>query len=72
MVPGTERRLTGFFCWEIFGGKGIPVSTAAAEAEPVYMNPGSASIPKEDSRHGDMMLDENGVVWKEWGRKYPD
>ncbi len=32
----------------------------------VYMNPGSASIPKEDSHHGYMTL-ENGVfLWKDF------
>jgi putative phosphoesterase len=30
----------------------------------VYMNPGSVSIPKEDSPHSYMILDENACVWK--------
>jgi len=29
------------------------------------MNPGSVSIPKEDSRHGYMIFDETSAYWKE-------
>lgn len=29
-----------------------------------YVNPGSVSIPKEDSWHGYMMLDDRALVWK--------
>jgi predicted phosphodiesterase len=29
------------------------------------MNPGSLSIPKENSRHGYMVLDDDGFVWKD-------
>lgn len=38
----------------------------------VYMNPGSISIPKENSCNSYMMIDENGFVWKnlEDGTKY--
>ncbi len=32
----------------------------------VYMNPGSVSIPKEDSHHGYMILEENKFVWKDF------
>jgi hypothetical protein len=31
----------------------------------IYMNPGSLSIPKENSRHGYMVLDDDGFVWKD-------
>ena len=31
----------------------------------IYMNPGSVSIPKENSWHGYMLIDENGCVWKD-------
>lgn len=30
----------------------------------VYMNPGSVSIPKENSPHGYMLLCDDGFVWK--------
>ena len=30
----------------------------------IYMNPGSVSIPKENSEHGYMMLTEEKAVWK--------
>lgn len=29
-----------------------------------YLNPGSVSIPKEESAHSYMMLEENGIRWK--------
>lgn len=31
----------------------------------VYMNPGSVSIPKEDSHHGYMILEGNKFTWKD-------
>jgi putative phosphoesterase len=31
----------------------------------VYMNPGSVSIPKEDSHHGYMILESNKFTWKD-------
>ena len=30
----------------------------------VYVNPGSVSIPKENSPHGYLVLDDDGFVWK--------
>lgn len=38
--------------WERFG------------AENLYFNPGSVSIPKENSPHGYMLLTDNEAVWK--------
>lgn len=32
----------------------------------VYMNPGSVSIPKEDSRHGYMTLENGRFLWKDF------
>jgi len=32
----------------------------------VYMNPGSASIPKEDSWHGYMIFNDNEFIWKDF------
>ena len=31
----------------------------------LYVNPGSVSIPKEDSWHGYMIIEENRLVWKD-------
>lgn len=31
----------------------------------IYMNPGSVSIPKEDSWRGYIIWDETGFVWKD-------
>ena len=33
--------------------------------EYVYMNPGSVSIPKEDSHHGYMIFEDNVFIWKD-------
>ena len=33
----------------------------------VYMNPGSVSIPKGESWHGYMILEDGGFTWKELG-----
>lgn len=35
----------------------------------VYMNPGSVSIPKEESHHGYMILDERIFLWKDFDGK---
>ena len=35
----------------------------------VYLNPGSVSIPKEDSWHGYMILEDGRFTWKEFGGK---
>lgn len=32
--------------------------------ENLYLNPGSISIPKENSEHGYMMIEEEQIVWK--------
>lgn len=31
----------------------------------IYMNPGSVSMPKENTHHGYMIMDEAGFVWKD-------
>jgi len=37
----------------------------------VYMNPGSVSIPKEDSAHGYMILNDDKFIWKTFdGKSY--
>lgn len=32
----------------------------------IYMNPGSVSIPKEDSWHGYMILEDDAFIWKDF------
>ena len=39
--------------WESFGSGNL------------YLNPGSVSIPKENSEHGYMILEENTFLWKD-------
>lgn len=38
----------------------------------IYMNPGSASIPKENSYHGYMLMDEQEIYWKDFEGKIYD
>ena len=38
--------------WETFGNRNM------------YINPGSVSIPKGESRHGYIMLNDEGIFWK--------
>jgi predicted phosphodiesterase len=39
--------------------------------EYIYMNPGSVSIPKENSAHSYMIMEENTFVWKNLeGKEY--
>ena len=41
------------------------------KGEFIYMNPGSVSIPKEDSEHGYMILTEEKAIWKSLsGKEY--
>ncbi len=35
----------------------------------IYINPGSASIPKEESHHGYMIFDEGSFLWKDFDGK---
>ena len=39
--------------------------------EYIYMNPGSVSIPKENSQHSYMIFEDNTFVWKNLdGKEY--
>ena len=31
----------------------------------IYMNPGSITIPKENSHHGYMIIENNKFIWKD-------
>lgn len=35
----------------------------------IYMNPGSVSLPKEDSYHGYILLDDTTFIWKDFDGK---
>lgn len=41
------------------------VPKCVEEENYVYLNPGSVSIPKEESWHGYMTLEENRFLWKD-------
>lgn len=38
----------------------------------IYMNPGSVSLPKEDSIHGYLLIDEENAYWKDFDRNVID
>ena len=52
--------------------KKIPNSKFVVHEDYVYMNPGSASIPKENSPHSYMIYEDGKFVWKnlESGEEY--
>lgn len=41
------------------------VSVVREHEDYIYMNPGSLSIPKEDTRHGYMTMEEGTFLWKD-------
>lgn len=51
----------------LHGHTHIPICKEICNGEYVYMNPGSISIPKENSKNSYMIIDENQVEWKELG-----
>lgn len=48
----------------LHGHTHIPAWTAFGE-DNLYLNPGSVSIPKENSAHGYMVLEDDKVTWKD-------
>lgn len=42
------------------------VPACTAHEDYLYMNPGSVSIPKNDSWHGYMILEDNRFLWKDF------
>ena len=48
----------------LHGHTHISVCEEIADKEIVYMNPGSVSIPKENSEHGYMIITDESVLWK--------
>ncbi len=54
----------------LHGHTHIPAWTEFGENQ-LYVNPGSISIPKEDSAHSYMILDDEGFHWKDLtGKEY--
>lgn len=49
----------------LHGHTHIPVCKEIGDGKIIYMNPGSVSIPKENSKHGYMIMDENETIWKD-------
>jgi len=49
----------------LHGHTHIPVCEEVGTTGIIYMNPGSTSIPKENSSHSYMIVDDREVVWKE-------
>ena len=48
----------------LHGHTHVPACEEIADTGIMYMNPGSVSIPKEDSEHGYMIINEDTIVWK--------
>ncbi len=48
----------------LHGHTHIPVCKELCEGKYVYMNPGSISIPKENSKNGYMIIDDTKAEWK--------
>lgn len=48
----------------LHGHTHVPVVKEINNGQNIYMNPGSVSIPKENSEHGYMVIDECEAVWK--------
>ncbi len=48
----------------LHGHTHVPVCKEINEGQNIYMNPGSISIPKENSHHGYMILDDKMAEWK--------
>lgn len=49
----------------LHGHTHIPAVKKINEGKNIYMNPGSVSIPKENSKNGYMIIEENNVFWKD-------
>lgn len=47
----------------LYGHTHVPLNTVSDGI--ICLNPGSVSIPKEESKRGYMTLDENGFAWKD-------
>ena len=48
----------------LHGHTHVPVCRELCSGKYIYMNPGSVSIPKENSEHGYMIIDDNKAEWK--------
>ena len=50
----------------LHGHTHVPKCTVHEEESYIYMNPGSVSLPKEDSWHGYMIWEDSEFVWKDF------
>ncbi len=49
----------------LHGHTHVPACVKTEEDNIVYLNPGSVSIPKENSPHSYMIMDDNGIQYKD-------
>ena len=57
----------------LHGHTHIPVCEEIEGKGPMYLNPGSVSIPKEGSDHGYMVMTDKNIMWKNLnGEKYKE
>jgi putative phosphoesterase len=48
----------------LHGHTHIPVKEIINHSEMMYINPGSVSIPKDNSEHSYMIIEDNNILWK--------
>lgn len=57
----------------LHGHTHVPVCENINDGNMMYMNPGSVSIPKEESQHSYMIIEEHNILWKNLdGKVYMD
>ena len=66
-VYNEEKLPEGSFDVLLHGHTHVPV--AIEHDEYVYINPGSVSIPKEESHHGYMIFEDGVFLWKDFSGK---
>lgn len=49
----------------LHGHTHVPVCETFGENDNIYINPGSVSIPKENSPHGYMIFEDGEFIWKD-------
>ncbi len=49
----------------LHGHTHVPICKEINDGENIYLNPGSVSIPKENSGHGYIIIDDKEVIYKE-------
>ena len=57
----------------LHGHTHVPVKERINDTNMMYINPGSVSIPKENSEHSYMIIEDNNLLWKNLeGKTYMD